>query len=503
MRVFIAALVTETNTFAPFPTGALAFAEAGPVRDASRADSHHHSPVLSTWRALAEAQGDQVIESLSACAQPAGPTVKRVYEGLRDAILADLTAAQIESPVDVILLNLHGAMVAEGTEDCEGDLLAQVRAQAPRAVIGIELDLHCHLTMAMLRLADLAIAVKEYPHVDAVERAVELWTLCRRVALGEVRPVAALVDTQLIGSYPTFDEPMRSVVAELRQMEQEPGILSASIAHGFPWADVADVGTRTLVYADGDASRAEHAALGMARRLYGLRHALLPNYPDMGAALREAEPLDGLTVLADYADNPGGGAPGDSTFFLRALLQCAATDVAIGCFFDPGVASLCADAGVGASLSVRLGGKHGPTSGDPVDLRVEVIGCVEQHSQSGLGSRHPFGRSVGLRCGGIEIAVCSVRNQTFSPEAFTGLGIRLDNKRLVVVKSSSHFEAEFLPVAQHIRRVATPGTLLLDFAAIPYSRRSGVFFPQVDDPWAMRGEPRAHIFYRDPTSAGT
>ena len=195
MRVFIAQLATETNTFAPFPTGALAFAVCGPVRDASRDSSAHPSPVLATWRRLANAAGDQTIESLSAFAQPAGVTVRRVYEALRDEIVADLRRAHEAAPVQTVLLSLHGAMVAEGIDDCEGDLLAHVRRAVPDAVVGIELDLHCHLTEAMLTLADLVIAVKEYPHIDGAERAVELFGLCWRLALGEVAPVAAWVMT--------------------------------------------------------------------------------------------------------------------------------------------------------------------------------------------------------------------------------------------------------------------------------------------------------------------
>ena len=496
MRVFIAQLATETNTFAPFPTGALAFAECGPVRDASRAGSAHPCPVLATWRRMADVVGDETIESLSAFAQPAGVTVRRVYEGLRDQIVADLRQARQAAPVQMVLLSLHGAMVAEGIDDCEGDLLAHVRRVVPDAVVGIELDLHCHLSAAMLTLADLVIAVKEYPHIDGAERAVELFDLCRRQALGEIAPVAVMVDTHMIGVYPTFDEPMKSIVAELRAVEAQPGVLSASIAHGFPWADVADVGTRVLVYANGDAQAAAQQAQRLARRMYAQRDALLPRYPDIAAALDQAAALPGLTVLADSSDNPGGGAPGDSTFFLRALLDRDARATAVGCFFDPGVAILCAEAGVGARLPIRLGGKHGPMSGDPIDLAVEVLGVVPQHSQAALGARRQLGLSVGLRCGGIEIAVCSLRTQTFSPEAFTGLGIALHDKRCVVVKSSSHFAADFGPIAQQIIRVATPGTLDLNFAALPYTKRDGHYHPRLDDPWAAFGEPQAQVFHR-------
>lgn len=501
MRVFIAALATETNTFSPFPTGRLAFHEAPPSRDGSREGNPQSNPALMAWRRLADAAGDDVIESWSAHAQPAGVTVRAVYEALRDAILDDLKQAQAEAkgnaPIDVILLALHGAMVAEGIEDCEGDLLAHMRALAPAAAIGTVLDLHCHLTPAMMRHADFVVPCREYPHIDFGERATELFTLCRQLARGEIRPVGAWVDTKMIGVYPTFDEPMRGIVAGLHALEKQRGVLSVGIAHGFPWADVADVGTRVLAYADAEAALAADAALAVARRLYSERDALRPRYPDLASSLARAATLEGPIVLGDYGDNPGGGAPGDSTFFLRALLnEPRQQPAAIGCFFDPSVALLCADAGVGARLTVRLGGKHGPMSGDPIDVEVEVTAARESHHQGVFGTRRALGRSVALRHGHIHIAVVSTRTQTFEPDAFTGLDITLADKHLVAVKSSSHFEAGFKPIARHLWRVATPGTLGLDLAALPYTRRDGHFHPRISDPWATHGEPRAVIVER-------
>jgi microcystin degradation protein MlrC len=508
MRIFSGSLATETNTFAPFPTGLKAFEEYGLAIDGSLAGPRTHvggidnpnSGPQATLRLLAQADGDELIESISAFAQPGGKTLRAVYESLRDRILLDLRAAQADGPVDMVLLLLHGAMVAEGYDDCEGDLLTRVRALVPQSVVGVLLDLHCHLTATMLRAADLVIAVKEYPHVDARERTAELFRLCRRTAQGEIRPVAALVDTRMIGTYPTFGEPMKGIVGELRALETQPGLLSATIAHGFPFADVADVGTRVLVYADAQPDEAVFAAKAMARRLYGARHALRPQFLDIETSLARAAALPGCTVLGDYADNPGGGAAGDSTYFLRALFAHEARHSAIGCFWDPMVASLCEQAGVGARLPVRLGGKSGPTSGDPVDLTVEVMGIQPQHSQASFGARRPLGLSVWLRSGGgrgcIDIAVISIRAQTFDPDAFTGLGMDLSAMRLIVVKSSSHYQAGFAAVARQMWSVRTPGALQLDIEHLPYTQRDGDYFPRVDDPWARLGEPTAQVFDR-------
>lgn len=485
-QVFIASLATETNSFAPFPTGRAGFEAFGIVRNGSQSGEGFGGSALAAYRAGAEAAGYDIIESISAFAQPAGKTVRTVYEELRDIILADLDAA---GGSDMVLLALHGAMIAQGYDDCEGDLIARVRARCPEAVIGVELDPHCHLSAAMVEAADVIITFKEYPHVDIADRARDLFRLCDRTLRGEIRPVAALVDTRMVGFYPTFDQPMRGIVDAAVAAEAKPGILSASIAHGFPWADVADLGTRVLVYADGDGDAASQVALDLAERLYAVREVLRPDYPAIAESLDRVAALDGCVVLGDYADNAGGGAPSDSTFFLRALVDRGIGDAAIGCFHDPAVAQIAADAGVGAILDVRLGGKSGPASGDPIDLTVEVMAIAPAHSQQVFDVRLGMGLTVWLRHAGIDILVNSVRSQIYGTDLFTGIGIDLAAKRLIVVKSSSHYEAAFTPIADHIWRVVSPGALALDFERFPYTQRDPVYFPRVADPWAEAGRP--------------
>ena len=160
----------------------------------------------------------------------------------------------------MVLLGLHGAMVADGYDDCEGDLLQKVRAiVGPGVVVGAELDPHCHLTPAMVDSADLLIAYKEYPHTDVLERALELVDLCAAIVEKRVRPVAAMVDCEMIVTVHTSREPARSFVDRLQAMEGKDGVLSISIAHGFPWGDVPEMGTKVLVYADGDRSQGQGA----------------------------------------------------------------------------------------------------------------------------------------------------------------------------------------------------------------------------------------------------
>ena len=249
MKVFIASLGTETNTFSPFLTGYRNFQETYLVRDGDHGDQPFIFAVpLILWRRRAAERGWSVAESLCTFAQPAGVTVRAVYESFRDEILADLERAM---PVDMVLLSLHGAMAADGYDDCEGDLLAGVRAVVGADVpVGAELDLHCHLTPAMVANATAMITFKEYPHIDFADRAEELFDIIAATAEGKVRPHMALYDCQMIGVYPTTAEPMRSFVDRVKGLEGKDGVLSISIGHGFPWGDVPDLGTRLLVVTD-------------------------------------------------------------------------------------------------------------------------------------------------------------------------------------------------------------------------------------------------------------
>jgi microcystin degradation protein MlrC len=431
---------------------------------------------------MAVAQGWQVTESLCAAAQPAGPTVRAVYEGFRDEILADLRAA---GPVDIVLLSLHGAMIADGYDDCEGDLIARVRAIAPDAVIGGLLDPHCHLTTAMLDNASLLVAYKEYPHVDASARARDLFALAARSAQGEIRPVMADFDCRMIIAMPTTTQPMRGFVDAMLAREGTDGVLSLSLAHGFPWGDHPRTGTRALAICDGDAGQAVAEAERLGRALYDLRHQLHRDLPDMATALdlAQAAPI-GPVVLADMSDNAGGGAPSDATFLLRDMLARGMTSVATGIFWDPVSVRICAEAGVGATLALRLGGKCGPMSGDPLDLTVTVRAIADNPTQRFGDLPAPMGKTVWIETQGIDIVVNDKRSQTFHPDAFEALGIDLSQRRYVCVKSSNHYQAGFNPIAAQVIAIATPGAITPDFANIPYTRRPRNYWPALQDPFA-------------------
>jgi microcystin degradation protein MlrC len=483
MRVFAAGLLTESNTFAPWPTGRRGFSATGPFRgDATTRGRDDETGVLAAvWKELAQRDGHEFVEGFFAHAQPSGPTLQSVYEEYRDEMLAELRA----QPADVALFFLHGAMVSTGCDDCEGDILGRARAiLGPNAKIGALLDPHCHLTPQMIEAADAIVLIKEYPHVDYPERGRELYEICAGAALKRCRPVTHLFDCRMVGFYPTTTEPMAGLVRRMQEAEKRAGVLSVSFGHGFPWGDTPETGSKVLVIADGDPRIAESVAAEIGHAIYDLRETLLPRYPDIKAALARARKVQGVAVLADTADNSGGGAPSDNVSLLRAMLQSGVEQAAYGSIWDPVTVATCAEAGIGATLPVRLGGKCGPASGDPMDVVATVKAFVPDHSQQDLGpARCPMGDSVWLQVGGIDVVVMSVRTQTFSPDAFTGLGIDLTSKKLIVVKSSWHFQANFAPIADELIAVATPGALQMNFAALEYrKKRDQRYFPRVADP---------------------
>jgi microcystin degradation protein MlrC len=482
LRLLTGALITETNTFSPIPTGWTAF-ERTPVQRGAQAPfepTWEFAPLVR-WRELAQADGHTVIESVAAVAEPGGRTVRAVYETLRDEILRGVHDAM---PLDVVLLYLHGAMAAEGYDDCEGDILTRCREiVGPGVVIGAELDLHGNLTQTMLDAATAIVAYKEYPHTDMVDRASDLYRICLDAAAGKTKPIMALHDCRMVGLWPTSNQPMRALVDDAMAAERN-SVLSVSLMHGFPWADVAGGGAKALAIADGSRQTAEETARHFGEKFWDVRERAHVQSATMDEAidLALAAP-EGPVVLADVSDNAGGGAPGDSTFLLRRLLERGVKGVVAGTYYDPGAVELCAEAGPGATIDLRIGGKLGPASGDPLDVRATVRAVVENHRQTAMDSSAPvpLGRSAWVTVDGIDVVLVSVRSQVFFPDAFTGVGIPLETSRIIALKSTHHFWAGFSKIAKRAIYVNAPGALQLDFANIAYQTREPHYWPRTEN----------------------
>lgn len=395
-------------------------------------------------------------------------------------------------PVDAVLLDLHGAMVAHGYDDCEEDIVSHVRERVgPDVVIGVELDLHCHVSQKLVDTADVICIYKEYPHTDILDRARDLIDLVGDAVEGKIKPTMALYDCKMVGTYLTPYEPMRGFVDEMFAAEGKDGVLSLSLAHCFPWGDVPHLGTKMLAITDNNPEQAAEVAASFGRKFFSLRHEVNQKQMSLSDALDTALAYEsGPVVIADATDNPGGGAPSDSTMALRELLARGVTNAAIAMMWDPVIVNIVMSTEVGAKLDVRLGGKLGSMSGDPLDLEVEVVGIIPQmlqeFPQPGRAPlAYPCGDAVALRCKGIDIIVNSLRGQVFSPHVFTNFGIDISQKQVLIVKSTQHFYAAFAPVASKILYMNAGGALQTDYPNIPYQYDHRHQYPWVDDPFAL------------------
>jgi len=470
MRVFSGSLATETNTFGPMPTGLESFKDRGYFAAGQHPD---HLTLFSgpTWAARLRGRpaGWTLIEGMVAGAQPSGTTSRYAYEFLRDELLSNLQSAL---PVDMVLLGLHGAMVADGYDDCEGDLLHRVREiVGPHVVIGAELDPHNHLTQAMVQSADILISFKEYPHTDILERGLELVDLCTAKAQSLIKPTCAVVDCQMIVTMHTSRQPARNFVDKIQSLEGKNGVLSISVTHGFAWGDVPEMGTKILVYTNDDLSLANTLARQLADELIGMRDQLTMNYPDMDEALSTALSIEGPVVISDGADNPGGGASGDSTFFLHRLIDRGIGNVALGPMWDPIAVRIAFEAGEGAVLKLRIGGKISNLSGDPIDLLCTVKALRYDMEMTGLANTPvQLGNCALIESAGIQIVLISLRNQAMGTDLFTNLGCHLEDKEIIVVKSSQHFYASFSKLTKHVIYAASPGSVTFDLQTLDYRK---------------------------------
>jgi microcystin degradation protein MlrC len=474
LRVFVAGLAHETNSFSPLPTSLRNFEDTICYRpdQGSGRDGALGFPGYGDAIRTAQKRGDVVIEGPCFWTQPSGPASLATYHALRDEVLVALREAM---PVDMVILNLHGAMMAQGVDDCEGDLLACVRELVGADVpVGVILDLHGNVSQQMVDSAAIMIGCKEYPHTDYAARVEELYAILASMAHGGPRLITSKLRIPLISLQGTTEEPMAGFVRDVIAAEGHDGIRSLTLMHGFPWTDWSEAGASLLVVAENAlAPRVEAVAKSFADRFA----EIATNAPVRRLGVREAVDAAlaapaGLTVIADSSDNPGGGAACDSTFLLRELLDRDVRNVALGMLWDPQTARIAADAGVGARLPMRLGGKVSPLSGDPVDADVEVLCVREDVRQRNLNGEavDPIGLAVALRVGGVDVVVNSIRQQVFSTECFTELGIDLSRKSVVVVKSSQHFRASFDRVATQTVYCNAPGALNLDLAAMPWRK---------------------------------
>jgi microcystin degradation protein MlrC len=487
MRFFLAMFSHETNTFSSLPTGRAEF---------QARDLRYGGEILEVYRSTgtclggmiqaAERHGVQLAPSVAAAASPAGRVTADIFRDVRGRLLADLEAA---GPVDGVLLDLHGAMVPETSDDGEGDILAAVRqAVGPTVPIAVTLDFHSNLSPAMVEHADLLHGYKTYPHVDMAERGVEATERLIDVVAGRLRPAVAFRQPRLLpplASQRTATGPMRRLYDLAAEMGQDPRVVSISIFAGFPLADIPDAGLAIYVATRGDRALAETLAERLEATAWAhrheFRHAALP----VREAVSRALAIDaGPVVLADIADNTGGGAAGDGTAILQELLRAGARSAAVACIWDPAAAAACARAGIDAVLTLSVGGKTDRRHGEPV----EVTGRVRTLSDGRFVHKGPMmhglpgrlGLTAVLEVGGVKIILISLRWQTLDPEMLRIVGIDPLAEKVLVVKSTVHYRAAFEPIAREILEVDAPGLSSSNLGRFEFSRVRRPIFP-LDD----------------------
>jgi microcystin degradation protein MlrC len=486
MRIVTGGISHETSTFAPTPTTLREFETGlglfrGPaVVERFRGTNN----CTGGFIAAAEQYSFGLAPLLWTFAYPGGLIPRADYETLKSEFLDRLDQARTEGPVDGVLLDLHGAMVVEGIDDGDGDLLESVRrAVGPACPVVATFDLHGNHTQRRLEAATAVIGFDTYPHVDMAERGREAADLIVRTIRGEVRPVMAQRELPLFWSaacqvtaHPPIDEAFRLV----HEAERRPGVLSVTLATGFPWADVPNMGASVIAVADGDSALARATADEVGDWVWERRERWQRRPLTVAEALALGEREGRWPIfLADMADNTGGGAPGDSTEVLRTFVERDLKDALLLYLVDPEAVRQAHAAGVGRRFRAELGGKSHPVQGPPIPLEVGVVALSDgRFTYDGPmygGLTGDLGPSAWLRCRGVNVVAVSARMQPLDQAFARSLGIDCAAMRYVAVKSAVHFRSGFERLAGSIHNIDAQALHTHDFTRLAYRRRRPMF----------------------------
>ena len=477
-RIAVGGLHHETNSFAPQPATFERFVEADGwpplLRDADLlAGTAGINLAVTGFIDAARAAGHELVPLLWANACPSGPVTEDAYERLSAMLLEGLDRA---GPLDALFLDLHGAMVTEHLADGEGELLRRIRALRPGLPLVAALDLHANLSEEMVALSDALVAYRTYPHVDLAATGARCLPLLEHLTRGH--PLAkAWRRIDFLVPLPwqcTTLEPGRGLYGLLPAVETG-GVRSASICMGFPAADTPVCGPSVLSYAETPTLAAAAVA-----KLAGAFHAAEPRFAGRlwkpGDAVAHATRATGTVILADTQDNPGGGGSGDTTGLLAALVAARAEDAVLALLCDPQAAAAAHQAGCGAVLrGLPLGGRHGPPGVEPLVADWEVLrlgtgrftatGPMYGGNRMDLG---PMALLQPLAAPGVEVAVASRRLQAADRAILVHLGVDPAAKRILALKSSVHFRADFEALAREVLVVAAPGANPADPGVLPF-----------------------------------
>jgi len=487
MKVLIARMNHETNTFSPVPTPLSAFGRGGPQYDADALRENRGArTAMAAFIDLAEQRGAALATPLSAWAYPSGPVHADAYDAMCERILAQVPGC------DAIFLDLHGAMVAENSEDGEGDLLARVRAAAgPGTPIAVALDLHGNLTGRIVENADVVVAFKTYPHVDMYETGEHAGRLLWDMIEGRSRPVMAWRRLPLMSHTlrsATDAGAMREAVQAARG-EEAAGLAAASVLAGFGLADIPHPCVGVVTVADGDRALAEAAADRLAARIWAAREGFVYHSEPLADSLDRARALaegsDRPILLLDHGDNCNSGGTCDTTAVLEAALARGMSGILAGPLCDPEAVAAMIAAGVGAQVTLPLGNKRSLAAIGVHARPMQASGIVRavtdgEYVISGptyTGMRVGMGRCAVLDMGAACVTVSEQTHEPWDLGVFESVGQDPRRARFLLLKSRMYCRPVFVPISGGLVECDSPGVTTSDYGVFPYQRRSRPLYP--------------------------
>ena len=482
-RIAFGGFQHETNTFAPSKAAYADFVKPGAwpglTRGAALFDAIAgiNIPVAGYVEA-ARAQGHELLPLSWSNATPSAQVTEDAYERIVGQMLEDLAKLK---DIDGLYLDLHGAMVAEHVDDGEGEMLRRVRALVgPELPIAVSLDLHANVTPEMVAHADCLEIYRTYPHVDMAatgrRSAVQLDALIKGEG-GRFKAFRQLPFMIPLTSGCTYEGPAKEIYREVKLLAREPGVTGLSFACGFCPADFDGAGASLVAYATtqqaADAVADSLFEAAVERESAFALEALLPTEA-VREAMRIAAYSDKPVVLADAQDNPGGGGNSDTTGLLRALIAEGAQGAVLANLYDPDAALAAHAAGEGAEITLALGG-HSRVPGDqPLQATFKVLRLGDgQCTGTGpfyKGAHMKLGPTALLETGGVRVAVASAKVQLADQAMLRHLGVEPAEQKILALKSSVHFRADFQPIAEAVLVVVSPGPVVLDNRELPFRR---------------------------------
>jgi len=486
-RIAVGGWQHETNTFAPVKADFAAFEETGGWPGLSRGQALFdavdgvHLPITGAMETLRR-HGHELVPLVWCSATPSAHVTEDAFERISEMFLADLAQAL---PVDGIYLDLHGAMVCEHFEDGEGEFLKRLRALVGDDLpVAVSLDLHANVTEAMVNNASVLDIFRAYPHVDMGETGARTAGHLHRLLETGERWASAFRRTDFVIPLNwgcTLVDPAKSLYDRMPGLIAEP-VTAVSLACGFHLADIHEMGPAIVAYAQ-DQKAADEAADALLGQVNAEEAVFAGRIWDADEAVAEAVAraagANAPVVLADTQDNPGGGGTGDSTGLLRALVEGPATGAVLGVLCDPQSAAAAHAAGIGAQLSLNLGGKSGAEGQHPYSAEYTVLALGDgRFTATGpmwLGSRMRLGPMALLEVSGVRVLVGSKAEQAADQSMFRHLGVEPAEQSIMALKSSVHFRNDFQDIADSILVVAAPGPVYADPGRLDFrNMRSGV-----------------------------